>query len=103
MIVAAGTPSRPSTRATISPVRSFPAVQCTSAGSPSGAARVAKACRGRGSVYREKRVIQQTRYHITRIVRQEDHIADLGQRLGWKAFVTNAAQERLSLQEAVLC
>jgi len=59
--------------------------------------------RGRGSVYREKRVIQQTRYHITRIERQEDHIADLGQRFGWKAFVTNAAQERLSLQEAVLC
>ena len=59
--------------------------------------------RGRGSVYREKQVIQQTRYHITRIERQEDHIADLGQRFGWKAFVTNAAQERLSLQEAVLC
>jgi transposase len=59
--------------------------------------------RGRGSVYREKRVIQQTRYHITRIVRQEDHIAELGQRFGWKAFVTNAAQERLSLQDAVLC
>jgi transposase len=59
--------------------------------------------RGRGSVYREKRVIQQTRYHITRIVRQKDHIAELGQRFGWKAFVTNAAQERLSLQEAVLC
>jgi transposase len=59
--------------------------------------------RGRGSVDREQRVIQKTRYHITHIVRQEDHIADLGQRLGWKAFVTNAAQERLSLQEAVLC
>jgi transposase len=59
--------------------------------------------RGRGSVHREKRVIQQTRYHITHIVRQEDHIADLCQRFGWKAFVTNAAQERLSLQEAVLC
>jgi transposase len=59
--------------------------------------------RGRGSVDRAQRVIQKTRYHITHIVRQEDHIADLGQRLGWKAFVTNAAQERLSLQEAVLC
>jgi transposase len=44
--------------------------------------------RGRGSVHREKRVIQKTRYHITPIVRQEDHIADLSQRFGWKAFVT---------------
>jgi transposase len=59
--------------------------------------------RGRGSKSREKRVIQKTRYHITHIARQEDHIADLRQRFGWKAFVTNAGQKRLSLQEAVLC
>ena len=31
--------------------------------------------RGRGSASREKRVIQQTRYHITHIARQEDTIA----------------------------
>jgi transposase len=59
--------------------------------------------RGRGAVHREKRVIQKTRYHITHIVRQADTIADLCQRFGWKAFVTNAGQKRLSLQEAVLC
>src|SRR5713101_7687500 len=59
--------------------------------------------RGRGSVHREKRVIQKTRYHITHIARQADTIAALRQRLGWKAFVTNAAPKRLSLQEAVLC
>src|SRR5256714_5086126 len=59
--------------------------------------------RGRGSVSREKRVIQQTRYHITHIARQEDTIAARCQRLGWKAFVTNAGHTRLSLQEAVLC
>src|SRR5215470_5607570 len=59
--------------------------------------------RGRGSKSREKQVIQQTRYHLTHIARQEDHIADLCQRFGWKAFVTNAGQQRLSLQEAVLC
>ena len=59
--------------------------------------------RGRGSVHREKRVIQKTRYDITHIVRQEDTIAALSQRLGWKAFVTNAGQTRLSLQDAVLC
>jgi transposase len=59
--------------------------------------------RGRGSVHREKRVIQKTRYHITHIARQEDTIAAHSQRLGWKAFVTNAGHTRLSLQEAVLC
>src|SRR5438270_12323117 len=59
--------------------------------------------RGRGSVRREKRVIQQTRYHITHIARQEDTIAARCQRLGWKAFVTNAGHTRLALQEAVLC
>jgi transposase len=59
--------------------------------------------RGRGSSSREKRVIQHTRYHITHIARQEDTIAARSQRLGWKAFVTNAEPERLSLQEAVLC
>ena len=59
--------------------------------------------RGRGSVSREKRVIQKTRYHITHIARQQDNIAALSQRFGWKAFVTNAGQTQLSLQHAVLC
>jgi transposase len=59
--------------------------------------------RGRGAVHREKRVVQKTRYHITRITRQKDTIANHCQRFGWKAFVTNAGQKRLSLQEAVLC
>jgi len=59
--------------------------------------------RGRGSVHREKRVIEKTRYHITHIARQTDTIAALRQRFGWKAFVTNATPQQLSLQEAVLC
>jgi transposase len=59
--------------------------------------------RGRGAVHREKRVLEKTRYHITQITRQEDRIAALRQRFGWKAFVTNAGHTRLSLQEAVLC
>src|SRR5690349_20963089 len=52
--------------------------------------------RGRGSVHREQRVVEKTRYHITQIARQEDRIAALRQRFGWKVFVTNAGQERLS-------
>jgi len=59
--------------------------------------------RGRGSVSREKRVIQHTRSHITHRARQQDTITDLRQRFGWKAFVTHAGQKRLSLQHAVLC
>jgi transposase len=54
-------------------------------------------------VHRERRGIEQTRYHITHITRQADTIAALRQRLGWKAFVTNALPTQLSLQEAVLC
>jgi transposase len=59
--------------------------------------------RGRGAVHRAQRVIEKTRSHITQIKRQDDRIAALRHRLGWKAFVTNANPHRLSLQEAVLC
>ena len=58
--------------------------------------------RGRGSLSREQRVMQKTRYHITHIARQEDTIAARRQRLGWKAFVTNAEPKQLSLRDAVL-
>jgi len=59
--------------------------------------------RGRGSAKRDQRVIEKSRYQITRIVRHEEAIAALKGQFGWKAFVTNAAPERLSLQDAVLC
>jgi transposase len=58
--------------------------------------------RGRGSENREKRGHEKIRSHITQIARQEDTRAACRQRLGWKAFVTNAGPTRLSLQEAVL-
>jgi transposase len=59
--------------------------------------------RGRGSACRQQRIIESTHYHITRIARQEETIAGLRTRYGWKAFVTNARPQRLSLAEAVLC
>ena len=59
--------------------------------------------RGRGSATRAQRVLEKIRYHITRIDRQAGPIAALKERFGWKAFVTNATQERLSLADAVLC
>jgi transposase len=59
--------------------------------------------RGRGSAKRAQQVREHIRYHITRIAREEDTIAALTARFGWKAFVTNATPQRLSLAEAVLC
>lgn len=59
--------------------------------------------RGRGSAEREKRVIERVRYQITDVTRQDDPIADLKARYGWKAFVTNATATRLPLADAVLC
>ena len=59
--------------------------------------------RGRGSATREQRVTETSRYQITRITRQEDAIAALVRRFGWKAFVTNAAPSRLSLAAAIVC
>src|SRR5713226_9584363 len=59
--------------------------------------------RGRGSASRQKRVIKHIRSHITHIARRGENIAELTRRFGWKAFVTNAVQTRLSLKDAVLC
>ena len=59
--------------------------------------------RGRGSAKRAQQVREHIRYHITCIAREEDKIADLTARFGWKAFVTNATPQRLSLADAVLC
>jgi transposase len=58
--------------------------------------------RGRGSATRQQRVTQHSRYHLTRITRQEGPIRALTQLFGWKAFVTNAPPERLSLRDAIL-
>jgi transposase len=59
--------------------------------------------RGRGAATRAQRVRETIRSHLTPIARREGPMADLIHRLGWKAFVTNAPAERLSLAEAVLC
>src|SRR6266581_268992 len=59
--------------------------------------------RGRGSATRQQRVTEHSRYHLTRITRQEGPIRALTHRFGWKAFVTNAPPERLSLSDAIVC
>jgi len=59
--------------------------------------------RGRGSAKREQQVVEKVRYHITEVKRDDDQIADVKARLGWKAFVTNATAKRLPLADAVWC
>jgi transposase len=59
--------------------------------------------RGRGSAERERREMTHVRYQITSVVRKESAIAAAKQRMGWKAYVTNAPKTRLVLEEAVLC
>ncbi len=57
--------------------------------------------RGRGGVNRQQQVSERVRYQITAIQRNEAAIADLASTLGWRAYATNAPQERLSLAQAV--
>jgi len=59
--------------------------------------------RGRGSATRAQRMRANIRAHLTRMPRQDDAITALSQRVGWKAFVTNAPQERWSWADAVWC
>jgi transposase len=58
--------------------------------------------RGRGSPDRPKQEIITVRYQMTAIVRQEKEIAALQKTLGWRAYVTDAPEEQLSLEQAVL-
>ena len=58
--------------------------------------------RGRGSPDRPKQEIVSVRYQMTAVVRQEEAITALQKTLGWRAYVTNAPVEQLTLEQAVL-
>ena len=58
--------------------------------------------RGRGSPDRPKQEIVTVRYQLTAITRQEEAIAALQKTFGWRAYVTDAPAEQLSLEQAVL-
>jgi transposase len=58
--------------------------------------------RGRGSPDRPKQEIVTIRYQMTAITRHDEAIAALQKTFGWRAYVTDAPGERLSLQQAVL-
>ena len=46
-------------------------------------------------------MIERVRYQITTVTRNEEVIAQFVSTLGWRAYVTNAPQKRLSLEQAV--
>ena len=58
--------------------------------------------RGRGSPDRPKQEIVSIRYQMTGVTRQEAAITALQKTFGWRAYVTNAPPEQLTLEQAVL-
>lgn len=58
--------------------------------------------RGRGNSQRPKREIVTVRYQITAVSRQAEAIAAYQKTLGWRAYVSDAPAEQLSLEQAVL-
>ena len=57
--------------------------------------------RGRGGANRQQQVSERVRYQISAVERNEEAIGQLVSTLGWRAYATNAPQERLSLADAV--
>lgn len=58
--------------------------------------------RGRGSADRPTHEIVTIRYQITAVTRQEEAITELRKTLGWRAYVSDAPAEQLTLEQAVL-
>jgi len=58
--------------------------------------------RGRGGPDRPQQEIITVRYQMTALTRQEEAIAALRKTFGWRAYVTDAPTEQLSLEQAVL-
>ena len=58
--------------------------------------------RGRGRPERPKQEIMTFRYQMTAIVPQQEAIAALQKTFGWRVYVTDAPDERLTLEQAIL-
>jgi hypothetical protein len=58
--------------------------------------------RGRSGPNRERQVVEQVRYQMKTVRRDEEAIAQRVAALGWRAYATNAPLTRLSLEQAVL-
>lgn len=58
--------------------------------------------RGRRGPDREKKVVEHVRYQITGVQRCEQAIDRLVSTLGWRAYATNAEEQSLSFEDAIL-
>jgi len=58
--------------------------------------------KGRGGKNRKTKTIEIVRYQITLVALREDLIAAKKERFGWKAFVTNSDENKMSLQKAII-
>jgi transposase len=58
--------------------------------------------RGRGNAERPTHEIVTVRYQISAVVQQEEAITALQKTFGWRAYVTDAPAEQLTLEQAVL-
>ena len=58
--------------------------------------------RGRGGTERPQQVVERVRYEITAVTREEAAITAVCETFGWRAYVTDVAEEELSLEAAVL-
>jgi transposase len=58
--------------------------------------------RGRGGTERPQQVVERVRYALTGVTRAEAAISALCDTFGWRAYVTDVAEEELSLEAAVL-
>jgi transposase len=58
--------------------------------------------RGRGNVARPTHEIVTVRYQITAVVQQAEAITALQKTFGWRAYVTDASADQLTLEQAVL-
>ncbi|MDM8525400.1 IS1634 family transposase [Desulfococcaceae bacterium HSG8] len=59
--------------------------------------------RGRGSAKRKKEVSERVRYQITAAVRDGKKIEKEKEKYGWRAYVTDLPEKKLSLSDAVRC
>jgi transposase len=58
--------------------------------------------RGRSGPNREREIVEQVRYQVTGVQRQQAAIQQEKARAGWRAYATNAPQTCLTLEQAVL-
>jgi transposase len=58
--------------------------------------------RGRGGTERPQQVVERVRYALTAVTRDEAAISAVCETFGWRAYVTDVAEEELSLAAAVL-